>query len=162
MKELKTSPKTDLLLSEILTYPNPILLVKAEPVRSMNEEIQNHLNRMARIMYQYSGLGLAAPQIGLPLRLIVARSGDRIYKLVNPKISWDFERVSDFEGCLSLPGEVWQVERAREVIVEGFDSTGKEQSILANGLLARIFQHEIDHLDGILINSIGTQVEQCE
>jgi len=162
VKELKTSPKTDLLLSEILTYPNPILLVKAEPVRSMNEEIQNHLNRMARIMYQYSGLGLAAPQIGLPLRLIVARSGDRIYKLVNPKISWDFERVSDFEGCLSLPGEVWQVERAREVIVEGFDSTGKEQSILANGLLARIFQHEIDHLDGILINSIGTQVEQCE
>ena len=153
---------TDLSPSGILTYPNPTLIMKAEPVCGVDQEIENHFKRMVQILYRYAGLGLAAPQIGLPLRLIVVRSGDWIYKLVNPKISWDFERVSDFESCLSLPGEIWQVERARQVIVEGFDATGRDKSILANGLLARIFQHEIDHLDGILINSIGTRIEQNE
>jgi peptide deformylase len=154
--------ETDLPLLEIITYPNPGLLIKAELVGNLNEEIQEYFSRMVRIMYRYNGIGLAAPQIGIPLRLIVVRRGDWIYRLVNPKISWVFERLSELEGCLSLPGEIWQVERAWEIVVEAIDSAGKEQSILVNGLIARVFQHEIDHLDGIMINSIGIRVERYE
>jgi len=154
--------ETDLIQSEILTYPNPVLLVKANPIRNIDEEIQNYFKRMVRIMYQYDGIGLAAPQIGLSLRLIVVRRDNWIYKLINPKISWTNSKAVNYEGCLSLPNEIWQVERAREVVVEGVDSAGKEQAILASDLLARVFQHEIDHLDGIMINSIGTLIEQEE
>jgi peptide deformylase len=154
--------ETDLPLLEIIAYPNPGLLIKAELVSDVNEEIQEHFRRMVRIMYRYNGIGLAAPQIGIPLRLIVVRRGDWIYRLANPKISWVFERLSGLEGCLSVPGEIWQVERAWEIVVEAIDSTGREQSILADGLIARVFQHEIDHLNGILINSIGTLVERYE
>ena len=152
--------EAELLQSEILTYPNRILMVKADPISNIDEEIRNYFDRMVRIMYQYDGIGLAAPQIGLSLRLIVVRRDNWIYKLINPKISWMNGEAIAYEGCLSLPNEIWQVDRAKEVVVEGIDSKGNEQAILVNDLLARVFQHEIDHLDGIMINSIGTLIEQ--
>ena len=132
--------EAELLQSEILTYPNRILMVKADPISNIDEEIRNYFDRMVRIMYQYDGIGLAAPQIGLSLRLIVVRRDNWIYKLINPKISWMNGEAIAYEGCLSLPNEIWQVDRAKEVVVEGIDSKGNEQAILVNDLLARVFQ----------------------
>lgn len=136
---------------KIIVYPAPILLSKADPVKNINKETENIFNQMVKVMEINNGIGLAAPQIGIPLRMIIVKRVNWIYKLVNPKISWKMGSTEDFEGCSSLPGEVWQIERATEVVVEGIDHNGKDFSILAGGLLGRVFQHEIDHLDGILI-----------
>jgi len=140
-------------IPKIIIYPNPILVTKAGWVKDINEEIENILDRMVKAMEINNGIGLAAPQIGVPLRLITVKRENWIYKLVNPKISWVIGHTVDFEGCLSIPGEMWQVERAAEVIVEGINKNENDLSILADGLLGRVFQHEVDHLDGVLINS---------
>jgi peptide deformylase len=136
---------------KIIVYPDPILLSKADLVKNLNEKTENIFKQMDKAMEINNGIGLAAPQIGVPLRMITVKRVNWIYQLVNPKISWKMGNTINFEGCLSLPGEVWQIERAAEVVVEGIDHNGKDFAILVDGLLGRIFQHEIDHLDGILI-----------
>lgn len=143
---------------KIVVYPNSPLLDKAEMVYDINEEIERIFSRMIAAMEIYNGIGLAAPQIGIPRRLITVKREEWIYKLINPKISWSNGSASDYEGCLSLPGEIWQLNRSYEVVVEGIDPSGREQSILVDGLTARVFQHEVDHLDGVLINSKGVLI----
>ena len=144
---------------EIVLYPDRRLYSAAREVDKIDKEILRYLEDMRLAMVERGGIGLAAPQIGVPLRLIVVRGHDRSYDLVNPSIVWKSKiTIFDFEGCLSLPGETWRVERPREVVVEGVDPSGTEQSILASGLTGRIFQHEVDHLEGILINMTGTLI----
>jgi peptide deformylase len=112
---------------------------------------------MLDFMRKNGGIGLAAPQIGLSRRIIVVGFTDQIICVVNPQITMapDFDWMK--EGCLSLPGKIINIKRHKNVEVRGFDITGKSVSITASDLLARVFQHEIDHLNGKLICDYETQ-----
>jgi peptide deformylase len=114
-------------------------------VRELAEELR-------QLMLRHQGIGLAAPQAGVTLRLFVAEIGGRRLSVVNPRLrAWDAERDEDVEGCLSLPGVEVAVSRARRVEVTGWIPQGKSLRFLAEGLWARVVQHEVDHLDGRLI-----------
>ena len=140
---------------EIVTFPHPILLAKAQAVTNIDQTIRDILDAMTLTMINNSGIGLAAPQIGISQRLISVYVSSRLYQVINPEITWQSGTSLDLEGCLSLPDQLFEVSRVKEVVIQGIKPDEKEVCLLANGLLARVFQHEIDHLDGILINSIG-------
>ena len=136
----------------ILTLPDPVLKQKSKRVRSIDGSIQKLINDMVETMHSIPGrIGLAAPQIGHPLRVIViGLPEEEDLVLVNPEIvRRRGERLVD-EGCLSLPGYVGQVKRAESVTVKGRDRNGKEIRIKADGLLAQALEHEIDHINGKL------------
>jgi peptide deformylase len=140
---------------EICVYPNPILQAKAAIVENIDERIVRLASDMAETMYAAPGVGLAAPQVGVSERLIVvdvknAKGGKDLITLINPQIVQLEERTVEEEGCLSVPGVREQVARARRVVVTGYDLNERERRLEAEGLLAVAFQHEIDHLDGIL------------
>lgn len=147
------------MAKRIIVYPNPILLAKSQPVEEINQYIRNILDEMVIIMVANKGIGLAAPQIGISQRLITVMVNSRLYQVVNPLIAWQNGKQSDVEGCLSIPNELYEVSRAKEIVLQGLNPEGKEICVLVNDLLARVFQHEIDHLDGILINSMGKRYE---
>ncbi|MCX5707499.1 MAG: peptide deformylase [Candidatus Omnitrophica bacterium] len=130
---------------------DPILRKKAKKIARVNPEHSGILSQMARRMYESKGVGLAAPQVGLSCRMIVVDIGSGLYKLVNPRIVSKSGRQSFEEGCLSVPGIYIMVKRARKVCVEALDENGDPLKIEAQDLLACVFQHEIDHLDGKLI-----------
>jgi peptide deformylase len=139
-------------LLKIRTYPDPVLKKKAEEVREISAELKNFFSRMIEIMEAKEGVGLAAPQVGESKKVIVVRTERGPAVFVNPKIikkSRETERAE--EGCLSLPGIWLEIKRAKEIELEAVDTDGKKIQIKAEGLLARIFQHEIDHLEGKLI-----------
>ena len=140
---------------KIITYPHPILMAKSQPVEEINQDILDILDEMTLIMKTNNGIGLAAPQIGISKRLITVYLNEKDYQVINPKINWQQGTSQNVEGCLSIPNKLYEVNRAEEVVIEGFTHDEKEISLLINGLLARVFQHEIDHLNGILINSVG-------
>jgi len=143
----------------IKIYPHPILLAKSQPVEEIDQTIRDTLDEMVRIMVAYKGIGLAAPQIGISQRLITVMVNSRLYQVVNPMVAWQNGKASDVEGCLSIPNEYYEVNRAKEIVLQGLNPEGKEICVLVSDLLARVFQHEIDHLDGILINSKGKRYE---
>jgi len=147
------------MTKKIKTYPHPILLAKSQPVEDITQEIRDTLDEMVRIMVAYKGIGLAAPQIGISRRLITVMVNSRLYQVVNPLVAWQNGEASDVEGCLSIPNEYYEVDRAKEIVLQGLNPEGKEICVLVSDLLARVFQHEIDHLDGILINSKGKRYE---
>lgn len=138
---------------EIVKDPDPILRKKAKPVTKINASIRKLLDDMTETMYAAPGVGLAAPQVGVSKRVIVVDPQDgsgQLYQLINPEIVKAEGWVEGTEGCLSIPGMVGDVWRYEKVQVVALDRTGKKVWIDAEGWLARIFQHEIDHLDGIL------------
>jgi peptide deformylase len=139
---------------DIITVDSPraaILRRKAKAVRSVTPRIQQLIDAMVETMRANHGLGLAAPQVGEGVRVIVAEVGDRLLALVNPEIvAAEGEEVGE-EGCLSIPGILAEVRRAARVRVRALNRRGKRVTVDAEGLLARVLQHEIDHLDGILI-----------
>ncbi len=136
-----------------------VLRQPARKVKRFGPELQRLVDEMIETMREAGGVGLAAPQVGVPLRVFVAElpedeedpQSGRVYVLVNPKIiKASLEEVEGEEGCLSIPGIYGDVWRAEEVVVRAQDVNGKEIRLRAKGFLARIFQHEIDHLNGIL------------
>jgi peptide deformylase len=133
---------------------DPILKTKARPVERFDDELREEVARMSMLMHDALGIGLAAPQVGISHRLLVYRvePDSPPVALVNPEIEWSSrdEEISE-EGCLSLPLIHVEVERPVAVLVRARDETGEEMVIEAMGLEARVIQHEIDHLDGILI-----------
>jgi|SRR5690606_27158555 len=133
---------------------DPVLREKAAPVDEVTDEIRTLIDDMFDTMYAEEGVGLAAPQVGVGQRVIVVdpRHEDvEPFALVNPRIVYFSEEVErDEEGCLSIPGLKEIVERSRAVRVEALDREGEPVTIEAEDLLARILQHEVDHLDGIL------------
>ena len=132
-------------------YGDPILRQKATPVASLTPAITTILEDLVETMFQQVGIGLAAPQVGIPLRLIVMDDGKRGARaLVNPVIIERRGAVRAEEGCLSLPGIFAEVERSESVRVEALDGDGAPVSFEARDLHARVIQHEVDHLDGIL------------
>ncbi len=135
----------------ILTSEKPILRMKAKPVQRVDHSIRKLLDDMVDTMRDAPGVGLAGPQIGEALRLVVVEYEEQLFTLVNPEITWySREMVDDEEGCLSIPGYRGVVPRYVAVKVRARDNKGKPTQIRADDHLARIFQHEIDHLDGIL------------
>ena len=140
---------------EIRTFPDEVLKRKAEEVKDINAEIAKLAEDMLDTMYSAPGIGLAAPQVGRSLRVIVFdishKEGEkRPYILINPVITAAEGSEVMEEGCLSIPGVYAHVKRAARVEVKGYDLDGREVTLQAEGLLARVIQHEVDHLDGVL------------
>ena len=144
---------------EIVTLPQTILRHKAHKVSDFGSDFQDLVDDMIETMRQAPGVGLAAPQVGESIRLIVVEYGDeddeaippRLYVMANPDITRTSpETLLGTEGCLSIPGIQGDVERFEALTVKGLNRHGHPMTVKAKGWLARIFQHEIDHLDGVL------------
>jgi peptide deformylase len=137
---------------KVRRYGDPILRRRATPIELMTPEIRALVDDMVETMYDEVGIGLAAPQVGHSLRLMVVgdEQGRGTQALVNPAITTQGGKVTAEEGCLSLPGIFAQVTRSEWVTLEAQDLEGRPIAITARGLRARVFQHEIDHLDGVL------------
>ncbi len=141
---------------EIRKFPDEVLKRKALPVEDINGRLQKLIDDMIETMYAAPGIGLAAPQVGVSKRLIVLDVGYKygnssLLTIINPELIQTGNIIDSEEGCLSIPGHVVNIKRSATVIVKGIDREGKPIEIEAEGLLARALQHEIDHLDGILI-----------
>ena len=142
-------------LSLLRRYGDPILRSRATPVDRFDGPLREQVARMGAIMGDALGVGLAAPQLGLSQRLLVYRVGPEapLVALVNPEVEWtsgeDFETLE--EGCLSIPGIAVDIERPVHVRVRAHDERGEDRLVEASGLEARVIQHEVDHLDGVLI-----------
>lgn len=134
----------------IVEIGDPVLREKAKPVPAITPNVIKLLNNMAETMYDASGVGLAAPQVGVSKRIVVIDVGEGIIELINPEIILREGLDTDTEGCLSIPGVKGEVQRAAKVIVKAWNRHGQEVRYEGDGLLARAFQHELDHLDGIL------------
>lgn len=139
-------------LRKIRKDGDKILRKKAKEIDNIDDRIIMLLNDMAETMYEYDGVGLAAPQVGVLKRAIVidVENGKGLIKLINPKIVLEEGEKCDIEGCLSIPGISGEVKRPERVIVEAIDCNRKQVTIEGKGLLARALCHEIDHLEGIL------------
>ncbi len=140
---------------ELIYYPNPLLMDKTRPVRHDEADLGEKIRRMFELMYENNGIGLAAPQVGWDARLFVlnimgsADGEERLF--INPRIITRTGTVSDTEGCLSFPGLFVKVKRTREITVEYEDIDFKAGQTKCDGLLARAVQHEMDHLDNVLL-----------
>ncbi|RMG01967.1 MAG: peptide deformylase [Nitrospirae bacterium] len=140
---------------KIRTYPDPVLKKKALPVEDINGNLQKLIDDMVETMYAAPGIGLAAPQVGELVRLIVVDVSSQqedcpLIVLLNPEIIEVAGKIPSEEGCLSVPGYVSTIQRAENVLIRGHDREGKPVEVEATGLLARALQHEIDHLNGTL------------
>lgn len=135
----------------IINHPNPLLRQKSKRVRNVDESIQCIIDDMVDTMHQTQGVGLAAPQIGVLLRVIVIElPGEEVLALVNPEIvRRSGERLVE-EGCLCVPGYRGEIKRSEKVTAKGLDRHGKEIRIKGEGLLAQALEHETDHLRGVL------------
>jgi peptide deformylase len=141
-------------MSFIHRLGDPVLKSRATPVDRFDDSLRQQVSRMAGIMNDALGVGLAAPQLGISQRLLVYRVGPDapLIALANPEIEWASEdREGSDEGCLSIPGVMVDVERPVHVRVRAHDEAGEPRSVEASGLEARVIQHEMDHLDGVLI-----------
>ncbi|MEW6117274.1 MAG: peptide deformylase [Nitrospirota bacterium] len=141
---------------EIKKYPEDVLKSKAVPVNGIDDGLQRLIDDMIETMYAAPGIGLAAPQVGVSKRLIVidisvGEEKHPLLVLLNPEIVEADDFVDSEEGCLSIPGHTVTIKRAGRVVVKALDREGNPVRIEADGLLARALQHEIDHLDGVLI-----------
>lgn len=137
---------------EIITgEKNPILRQKSKPVEHLTKEVRDLIRQMKTTMEENKGVGLAAPQVNVSLRLIVCEVNNKFYAFINPEIiKYSKETSIMEEGCLSLPSIYGEVERPEKIILKAINPEGKKIKLKAFGLLARVIQHEIDHLDGIL------------
>lgn len=144
----------------IVKEPDDVLHKPAKEVTKITPNVVKLLNDMADTMYDADGVGLAAPQVGILKRLIVVDVGDEngLIKMINPVIVEKEGEQFGPEGCLSIPGYNGDVRRAEKVTVKGLDENGKEITITGTGLLSRCFQHEIDHLNGVLFTEIAERV----
>lgn len=137
---------------EVRKFGDPVLKSRATPVQEFDEPLSRLAEDMLQTMRDYEGVGLAANQVGRLKRILVADLEDQEYVIVNPVIQETSETSeTDNEGCLSIPQVNVEVERPTAITVSGYDAAGEPVRIEAEGLLARIIQHEVDHLDGVTI-----------
>ena len=168
-------------LRTIVTLPEPVLYRKARPVKKFDDNLQTLIDDMIDTMRNAPGVGLAAPQVGIPERLIVIEYADqpeedeedegeehkkvkpKLYVMINPEIvKTSEETVMGVEGCLSVPALIGEVERFEEVQVKGLNRHGQPMKIKAKGWLARIFQHEVDHINGVIFTQRAKRVWKPE
>jgi peptide deformylase len=160
---------------KIVTLPDPVLRKQARKVKTFDAELQKLADDMVETLHAAPGVGLAAPQVGVSQRLILVEYAEqpddpeadpvppKLYVMVNPEIlRHSTDTVSGNEGCLSIPGYIGEVDRYQSVTVRGFDIRGKPTRVKASGWLARIFQHEIDHLNGVLFIDRTNKVWKVE
>jgi len=145
----------------ILSYPDPLLRRKAKRVRNIDGSVERLIDDMVETMHQAQGVGLAAPQIGVPLRVIVIElPGEETIALVNPQIAKRSGEYLVTEGCLSVPGYRGEIKRSVKVTAKGIDRRGREIRVKGEGLMAEALEHEIDHLNGVLyIDHLGSMDE---
>jgi peptide deformylase len=137
-------------LLEIITRDNPRLRLKARRVPKVDDSVRRLMDDMVDTMLDAPGVGLAANQVDVQLRVIVMKVDNQLYSLANPEIVRSSGEQIGYEGCLSVPGYIGEVARAEKVTIKALNRNGKEVRIKGEGLLARAIQHEIDHLDGVL------------
>ncbi len=142
------------------TADDPYLRQEARTVAKVSRAIQQLLDDMRDTMYDSEGVGLAAPQIGVGKRVIVVDIGEGLVELVNPVIKKRQGAETDIEGCLSVPGWVGEVNRYHQIKVQGWNRKGRMFTLEAQGFLARVIQHEIDHLDGLLFTDRALFLEK--
>lgn len=165
-------------LREIVVVDHPVLLKKAKKIRNVTPEIRQLVDDMIDTLRDANGVGLAAPQVGVSRRVLVVEYAQgeeqeppddeepapldkKLYVLINPEITHRSEEmVEGAEGCLSIPGWMGLVERHEGISIKGLDRNGRKMKLRLDGWVARIFQHEIDHLDGILFTSRITDPEK--
>jgi peptide deformylase len=161
-------------LREIITLPHPTLKRKAKPVTKFDKDLQALIDDMIETMREAPGVGLAAPQVNISQQLAVVEYAEdedeeedentepkpkKLFVLINPEIvKASEEMVNGVEGCLSIPGLLGEVERHESIQVKALNRHGSPVKIKVNGWIARIFQHEIDHLNGVLFTERATQV----
>ncbi|MCF7877381.1 MAG: peptide deformylase [Candidatus Omnitrophica bacterium] len=134
---------------KIHKWPDKILKKKSAKIKRPDQDTEDILNQMYILMKASDGIGLAANQVGLAMQLVVIEAGGEIYKLINPKITKREGFITFREGCLSFPGIELEVKRSRKVFVEALDQKGQFVSLKPEGVLAVVFQHEIDHINGV-------------
>jgi len=141
---------------------DPVLKQHCEPVERVNKKLKQLLDDMAETMYKHDGVGLAAPQVGVPIRMVVIDCQDDVglIELINPVITFREGEMEGSEGCLSVPGIYGDVTRAAKVKVEYLNRRGKNQHLTATGLLSRCIQHELDHLEGQLFIDIASSLRK--
>jgi peptide deformylase len=156
---------------EIILVPHPVLRKKAAKVTDFGPELQDLIDDMIITLHENSGAGLAAPQVNVSQQVILVEFGSEddeevpptLYVMVNPKVTrFSRDTVNGAEGCLSIPRLMGEVERAQEITVEGQDRFGEKMKMKLAGWVARIFQHEIDHINGILYTDRTTQVWETD
>jgi peptide deformylase len=135
----------------IRTVGDPVLRQRASEITTIDGRLAKLAEDMVTTMYDAPGMGLAAPQVGVEKRLFVYDVGDGPHTIVNPEIVESYGEWAYEEGCLSVPGLSWEIIRPKQVHLVGVDLAGKDVSIEADEILARCFQHELDHLDGVLL-----------
>jgi peptide deformylase len=154
-------------IREIITVPHPTLNKHARKVTDFGKDTQTLIDDMVETLRAAPGVGLAAPQVGVLKNVIVVEFGDeeddtippKLFTLINPEITrHSQETVIGTEGCLSVPNLVGDVERFETITVKGLNRQGKPMKVKAKGWLARIFQHEIDHLKGVVFTELASQV----
>lgn len=157
----------------IIKVPAEVLRIKAKAVKTVDNEIRTLIDNMVETMRQAPGVGLAAPQVGIPSRIIVVEYGEesedqedtskQLFTLINPEIiKASKETVMGVEGCLSIPNMIGEVERHESITVKALNKFGQPVKIKSEGWLARIFQHEIDHLNGILFTDRAVALSMVE
>jgi peptide deformylase len=145
---------------EILGFDHPVLREKAKKVGKVDTSIVRLLDDLAETMYAAPGAGLAANQVGVPLRVCVVKGEEnQHWGLVNPVLVKGEGSQVGYEGCLSFPGWVGEVERYESVVVKGLNRKGREIRVKASGFTARAFQHELDHLEGVLFTDRLTSLD---
>jgi peptide deformylase len=158
-------------IREIITVPNKVLNRKAQKVTDFGKDLQTLIDDMVETMREAPGVGLAAPQVNVLQRVIAVEFGDeedeevppKLYTIVNPEVARASEEtVMGIEGCLSIPELVGEVERSVSVTVKGQNRRGQKMKIKASGWLARILQHEIDHLNGVLFTDRTETIYRIE
>ena len=156
-------------IRDIVFVPDPVLRLKAKKVTNFDDSFNQLIDDMLDTMREAPGVGLAAPQVGIPQQIVVIEYGSedddsvpsKVFVLANPEIvKYSDEKVMGIEGCLSVPGLAGEVERANSVVVKSLNRYGKPQKHKVSGWLARIFQHEIDHLEGIIYTDRAEKVWQ--
>jgi peptide deformylase len=161
----ETEARRAAAMSFIRKWGDPVLKSRATPVDRFDDTLQQQVQRMAGIMRDAVGIGLAAPQLGISQRLLVYRIGSEapLITLVNPELEWHGEERETFEeGCLSIPSVAVDVERPVHVRVRAKDERGEERLVEASGLEARVIQHEMDHLDGVLMLDRASREDRKE
>ncbi len=149
-------------LLEIKKAGDTVLKEICQPVVKIDNKIRRLLDDMAETMYEANGVGLAAPQVGITIRVVVIDVGNGLLELINPVIVEREGTATDTEGCLSIPDIFGEVERSSKVTVEFTNRRNKKQKITGEGLLARCFQHELDHLDGVLFIDRALSIQRGE
>jgi peptide deformylase len=147
---------------ELRLYPDSLLRAKSLPVEDVDGAVRALMKAMAAFMHMRGAIGLAAPQVGIAQRVFVADIGDGLLALANPEICAPEGEDLLREGCLSLPNILVDVPRAQSVLVGGLSADGMETELEVRGLMARVVQHEIDHLNGVLIIDHGPAIVTIE